>query len=85
MKTLTMHANFECITATNPEVNTTSRSNDIPQGKVKQNQSFIWPTDGHTAFPEVNIESLQLTLVKFLRHPIDFWTNFEHDCKVCIS
>jgi len=85
MKTLHAHANSKNIPITKPEITTTTRSTYDPQAGAKQNQGCIWLREGHTAFPGVNMRLLWLALVKFLKRPIDFWTDLEHDCEVCSS
>lgn len=79
-KTLNQQALFRGVPITKPTVTTTLRSDvDVEPDVI---QGFIFPKEGKTAFPDINMGALRIALANSLKRPIDFWQDLERNCKV---
>ena len=83
MRTLSQQANFRGVSAPRPKATTTARGDaDIEPKAV---QGFIFPSEGKTAFPEVNMGGLRIAFASTLKRPIESWQELEDKSRVCGS
>lgn len=81
MRTLHQQANFQGASIAKPSPTTTARATvDIEPSLM---QGFIFPSEGKTAFPDINMVELWIAFTDTLKQLLNFWQELEDKSRVC--